>query len=369
MKNTIKIAGAGISGLTCAINLGRVGHSVVVFEKRGEVGGRFNNDFKGLENWSSKEDVLSMLRRVNVDTDFYHKGFTQADLVNDLSEISTIRSSDNRCAIYMIKRGTEGDSLDQHLKKHALELGVKIQLNSKMEEEEVDIIATGPKSASGVVCGLKGRVSSADKTVVMLDESCAPKGYTYMAILDGKITLASVVMEDFRRAKKYLQKAIEKLTRLYGLEIKDVQYFGGFGNFFPRESYLQGGRMYVGECAGLQDYLFGFGMKYAFLSGYLASQSILSSMDYDYLLKRELSATMKSSLVNRYNYEKLGNRGYRKLIKRWAASPDPLRYIRTWYNLNWMKRCIYPISTRWYKRKCNRLGLNDPWNESDIIRY
>lgn len=342
------------------------GYKVVIFEKRKEVGARFNNDFQRLENRSSEEDVLSMLKGINVDTDFYYKGFRHFDLVNDLSDSFTMGSLGNRYVGYMIKRGTEDDSLDQHLKKQALELGIETELNSKMEEKEVDIIATGPKFASGIVYGLKGSVSSEDKAVIMMDNSYAPKGYLYMAILDGRITLASVVMEDFNSANKCLQDARDKLMRLYGLDIKDVEYFGGFGNFFLRKSYFEGNRLYIGESAGLQDYLFGFGMKYAFISGYLARQSISNNTDYDHLLKRELTDIMKSSLVNRYQYEKLGNVGYRRLIKRWSASPNPLKYLRTWYNLNWIKKCIYPVSSRWYGRKIARLDSNNLANELDF---
>jgi hypothetical protein len=73
-------------------------------------------------------------------------------------------------------------------------------------------------------------------------------------------------------------------------------------------------------------------------------------MDYNFLIKKELLDTMKSSLVNRYLYEKLSNKGYRVLIKKWAASPDPIKYLKKWYNFNWYKRLIYPISLRWYNQ-------------------
>jgi len=59
---------------------------------------------------------------------------------------------------------------------------------------------------------------------------------------------------------------------------------------------------------------------------------------------------MKSSLANRYFYEKLSNRGYRILIKKWAASSDQIGFLKSWYNFNWYNRLIYPIPLRWYEQ-------------------
>ncbi len=53
-NRTIKIAGAGISGLTAAIVLARAGYRVKVYERMNEVGKRFNGDFQGLMNWGFK---------------------------------------------------------------------------------------------------------------------------------------------------------------------------------------------------------------------------------------------------------------------------------------------------------------------------
>ncbi len=355
-RSPIKIAGAGISGLTCAINLRKAGHEVVVFERQSDSGSRFSNDFQGFENWSSDEDVIPMLRRLNINADFRYEGFKEVDLIDNSLQIHRIRSRTDRNGIYMVKRGKDHDSVDQRLKNQALELGVPIHFNAAVKEEDVDVVATGPKFASGVVCGLKGTTDSGNRISIMMDNSCAPKGYVYLSVIDGKITLASVIMEDFGNANTYAQRAIEKLTHLYGLRIERPQYFGGFGNFFLKESYVKGGRMYVGESAGLQDCLFGFGMRYAFVSGYLASRSVVEGTDYESLLRLELGSIMKCSLVNRYRFEKLGTSAQRMLLKRWATCSDPLGYLRSWYTFTWAKKCIYPISKKWYDKKLENLS-------------
>lgn len=348
MNRTIKISGAGISGLTCAINLARNGFNVIVYEKEDDAGKRFNNDFQGLENWSTKDDILDILNIINIKTNFYYKGFIKADLVNDSMERYEIAG--NRTGIYMVRRGTESRCLDQCLKYQALDAGVDIQFNKHIDEKEVDIVAAGPRFASGIVYGIKGSVDADDRVMIMLDDDIAPKGYAYMAIIDGRITLACVAMENFNDIKNLFNIAFNKIENLYKIKIINAAFFGGIGNFALMDSYTEDGRLLTGERAGFQDYLFGFGMRYAFISGYLAALSIIDDTDYDLLIKRDLLKMMKSSLVNRYFYEKLNNRGYRILIKNWAGSKEPIGFLQDWYNYNFYKKVLYPISMRWYKK-------------------
>ncbi len=58
----IKILGAGLSGLTAAINLAKSGYTVDIYEKNKDVGMRFNGDIQGLENWSDKKDIIKELK-------------------------------------------------------------------------------------------------------------------------------------------------------------------------------------------------------------------------------------------------------------------------------------------------------------------
>ena len=64
-----------------------------------------------------------------------------------------------------------------------------------------------------------------------------------------------------------------------------------------------------------QDCLAGFGMLFAFKSGYLAAKCIADDCTYDRLWKEALLKPMQISAVNRKLYEKLSNAGYEKLIE------------------------------------------------------
>lgn len=54
----IRILGAGLSGLTAAINIAKEGYQVDIFEKNEGMGMRFHGGILGLENWSEKKDIL-----------------------------------------------------------------------------------------------------------------------------------------------------------------------------------------------------------------------------------------------------------------------------------------------------------------------
>ena len=74
-KKDIVIAGAGISGLTAAINLAKNGYKVTVHEATNHCGGRFMGDSQFLENWTTEEDVLKILRKMNIKVNFFHRSY------------------------------------------------------------------------------------------------------------------------------------------------------------------------------------------------------------------------------------------------------------------------------------------------------
>ena len=309
MAGEIKILGAGISGLTASINLAKEGFDVTVFEKSSSVGSRFHSDFQGLENWSDETDTLEILKSLSLKTNFWNKGFKKASIYTDLQKEFTAKDKDN--LFYLVRRGPI-DSLDESLKNQALDAGVEIRFNSKMDQEECDIIATGVsgKKPAGVVKGIVFDTDAEDSIILILNDKCAFKGYSYLLVADGKATLASVVIKDLSKANLCFKNTLEAFSKLKKFKIENRRSFAGYGTFAVNESNKQNQKLFVGEAAGFQDLFLGFGMKYALLSGYAAARSIMEEKDYDTIWRELFLDKQKASAANRLIYEISGRWGY-----------------------------------------------------------
>ncbi|OIO27385.1 MAG: hypothetical protein AUJ60_09240 [Nitrospirae bacterium CG1_02_44_142] len=337
----IKILGAGISGLTAAINLAQYGYRVNVYEKNSDVGMRFYGDFQGLENWSSNEDVLSSLKTMSVVADFYHKPFYEGCFYGPSSN-AQVKSL--KPIFYLVQRGKDKETLDYSLKKQALSLGVNIIFNTSLNYKDADIIATGPQMSNIIAIGITFISNLEDTAMVVLDDAIAPKGYAYLLVSNQRATLATVLFEKCNMGSQYLQKAIEKFKTIKNFELKNIKNFAGFGNFFLAGSAVRENKIFVGEAAGFQDYLFGFGIRYAITSGYLASKSIIEKIDYNILWQNEFKHKLQTSLSNRALYELFGNTMYDFLVKKTKGCKDVRELWLKFYNPSLSRRLIYPFA-------------------------
>ena len=343
MAGEIKVLGAGISGLTASINLAKEGFDVTVFEKSSTVGSRFHNDFQGLENWSDETDTPEILRSLSLKTNFWMKGFKNATVYTDLKKEFIAEDKDN--LFYLVRRGPN-DSLDESLKDQALDAGVKILFNSKMAREECDIIATGVsgKKPAGVVKGIVFDTNAEDSIILILNEKCAFKGYSYLLIADGKATMASVVIKDLSRANLCFKNSLEAFSKLKKFKIQNRRSFAGYGTFAMNETNKQDQRLVVGEAAGFQDLFLGFGMKYALLSGYVAAKSIMEEKDYDLAWRELFLDKQKASAANRLIYEISGQWGYNYIANKLGNSRSPKSWLKEQYSFGLAKRLIYPVT-------------------------
>jgi len=319
MNDRIGIAGAGISGLTAAINLARNGFDVTVFEKAGDVGSRFSGEFQGLENWTSERDILDALKELGVEINFYHRVLEDVCFYSPSSNAVSFSSDKagfrpKRPLFYLIKRGGK-DSVDDGLKRQALDAGVNIRFNSPANEKDCNIIATGPKGSTAIVSGITFETDMNDLARVIFNNSIAPNGYAYLLVADNRATLAAVIFGDFTNAGLYLDMAVREFRKIADFNTGDIKKFGGYGNFLIRNSARRNGKLLVGEAAGFQDRLAGYGMKYAFLSGYLAAKSIAEGEDYDALWKNSFSGEMRATFTSRFLLGNLGDRGHEVLVK------------------------------------------------------
>ncbi len=354
MEERVTVIGAGPAGLSAAIVLAKHGYGVTVYDKSPDVGHRLNGDFQGLENWSSEEDVTQFLRGVGLDLNFlcvpcrggvvFAPGIPPSRLLSD------------RPIFYLLKRGSMAGTLDAGLKEQALSLGVDILFNRRIDIDAFTgkaIIATGPRGFNAVAAGATFETDMDDGAAVVLSDGIAPKGYSYLLTNAGHGTVVAVLYREYSRANECFGKTVKFFRENLGLNMKNEKRFGSCGNFAISDSQIRGGKLYVGEAAGFQDCLWGFGMRYAILSGQLAAKSIMDDSDYDSLWKRDLKLMLETSLVNRYLFEKFGHAGYRFLVKKLAGG-NPCGFLRGQYGHSFFKHLLLPFAGREYERRKNR---------------
>ena len=350
MKN-IKIMGAGLSGLSAAINLAKAGYNVDVFEKRSDSGKRFNGDIAGLENWSIQTDVIQEVRSMNVKNNFDCDPFKTMYL-SDGEEI--LKNTSDKPIFYLVKRGAIENSLDQGLKNQALDCGVNIHYNSKTEKKDMNIISVGPSEIkpSGVLKGILFDTNSDDIAVVLLNKEASNKGYSYLLITKGCGTICSVNFYEINlNADTYFKKTYKIITKLFDVDIKNEKNMSGIGCFLIKPRLVENERIYTGEAAGLQDVLWGFGMRYAINSGFYAALSIIENKDYKKLIKQKLSGRLKTSVANRYLSEKYEDRFYAYMTSHAKKSNNWTELLHQEYNPSLRSRITYPFAKRSLLRK------------------
>ncbi len=351
-NNVIEIAGAGPAGLAAAIKLAQAGRQVCVHEANKQVGHRFGShyqDFQGLENWTTEHDVLLEFEQQGLTTDFTYMPCNKGMAFDYKDRPYKIESDET--LFYMVERGPGPNTLDTALLNQARSLGVTIHFNSRLRQIAGEgIMAAGPKAADAISAGYHFTSDMEDGYWVICDDDLAPKGYSYLLIMNGKGTVKSCMFADFKRDKLYADRTVTAFERLVGLQMEKPRFHGGIGNFYiPDTAYAQQHPI-IGEQAGFQDTLWGFGMRLVISSGLLAAQSLLTHENYDLLWQTQLKPQMNASVVNRCLFALMGNRGYSIFLKR-QSQRNIRQALRQQYQFSMFKRLLHPWAKRRYHSK------------------
>ena len=364
-NETIQIVGAGPAGLAAAITLARAGRRVVVHEAAAEVGARFQGDHQGLENWTTEKDVLDDFREHGLTCDFARMPFRQGLAFDALENRYEMRSEVP--IFYTVERGPGPCTLDSALLVQAREMGVEVRLNSRVRQlEGPGILAAGPRAADAIAVGFHFETSMPDGCWVICDDELAPQGYAYLLIMNGRGTVKSCMFSGFKREAEYVARTVERFEDLVGLEMRNPQPHGGAGNFRIPASAYSGQHPVVGEQAGFQDTLWGFGIRFAISSGVLAARSLLDGSNYDARWQKALNPVLRAAVVNRAVYGALGNAGYRRFLRKASESNDVCGFLRRYYGPSWLKSLLYPwarlrVQSRRRDVTCNHVDCSCVW--------
>lgn len=357
LPTRIEISGAGLSGLAAALVIAKEGRGAVVHEHNADVGGRFHGDFQGLENWTVDKDVLEELGDFGIAATFGHTPFREFVVFDPEGREFAFRSA--RPLFYLIRRGSQPETVDASLRDQAVAAGVEIRFNDPCHHlPNGGIIAEGPRGSDAIAVGQVFETDMADGAFGALSDDLAPKGYAYLLIHNGTGTIASCMFEDYHHEKDYLARTVEFFSRKVGMHINNARSFGGTGNFLASPLARKGGLLYAGEAAGFQDALWGFGMRYAMISGILAGQSFARGdlSEYDHQCHKRLGGLLQASIVNRYLFEKLGNSGYGALLSDVQKYSDAGDWLKDHYADAWWKSLLFPVARRAVRQSRKKAG-------------
>jgi len=378
----IHIMGAGLSGLAAATTLAKAGVEVHVHDVREDSGKRFDGDFQALENWSMDADFFDQLRSWGYDpSEFKATEFSVVDLIHPDDEISKTHTPG--IAYRIVERGTSDHTIDQGFKRMAIAAGANLHYKSRVKEEDCQIIACGPKGTSAVAYGEIFNTKHPNHIAFQMNDKLAPGSYSYLIIIDGVGLICTCLWRKQKGSDRFLNETIAWYQDKYPeIDMEPIKRVGGKGDFTINKNYFQDGRYYVGESGGLQDFMWGFGMRMAVWSGYLAAEDILGNCNYEKEVRKQLMPYVRTSVANRFLMNRVGDRTFKFMCKSWmrnqAKKGDGLVWIGNLFRPKWYKTMLYYIvSPFMLKRDPKAMGRGvrrlpfrkakkrDIWEQSD----
>lgn len=339
----LDVVGAGPAGLSAAITAARAGLEVVVHERARTVGSRFHGDFQGLENWTTERGVLDELDGLGIEPSFEHSALRALVVFGPDGTEGELRSGTPLC--YLVRRGPDVGTLDTALLAQAREAGAEVRFDDPIHKlPQGGVVAHGPRASDAVAVGWTFRTDLADGAYGALGEEIAPRGYAYLLACGGRATLAVCLFADFHREDLYLERALDLFQRRVGFRMDDARRFAGAGAMRLPGSAVRGRNPFAGEAAGFQDPLWGFGMRYALLSGHLAARAWIEGAPeaYDALWRERLGGLMRAGAVNRFFFELCGDPGYRASIRASTRARDSRSWLRRRYAPSWLTTAVFP---------------------------
>ena len=252
----------------------------------------------------------------------------------------------------------------KHLPKlisSAYDNGVNIRFGETAPISDVDIIATGgdPKFKFAVGKGISFETEHENVAVGLVNNYHAFKGYSYLLVSNGFGCIATVLFEGFQDLNKYFKRTLDEFQTNFELEQKYPHKFSGYGSFSNRLRKKKD-QIMIGEIAGFQDLLWGFGIRNAVKSGFMASKNILDGnecKDYYKIAENYFKPKLNSSVVNRFIWEKFASNNYAIILNRIHNSKDPLNYLKSFYNFNFFQKLTYPFALFYMKTRYPNLKL------------
>ena len=290
----VAIIGAGISGLSCALELKRHGITPMIFERRSRIG----------EVMEYPTLMLRMIIKSAINPVKYLKKEFNLEIkpLFPLKKLTLI-SQNQRKFIYanhgsIFLRGSEQTSLENQISE---QLGLPVYFDHYIKLDDIRyefdhiVVATGD-NAIGIKLGVwETTFFALNRVSTIVGDFETKSVISWFDTRYTKNAFAYLIPESPKKAKlcKILNNSTPSDLEYYWkeflssnnfsfdiIETKDMEHTCGF--VYP----VQLGNVYfVGNCAGTTDSLIGVGAFRAIQSGFFAARSIINQIDYNTLMK------------------------------------------------------------------------------------
>lgn len=338
----IEINGAGPAGLSSAIELLNNDYDVTVHEKDKQFCIKYNGSYQFIFIPGSIADGRLFLKSIIPNKILKKTFLTPIHSVKVSVYNETIEFHSLKPVWWAVKRGSMNDSLDTALLETVKNMDGEIKFGSTSNHPTID--ATGGKIPAGIAREFIFDTDMDDVFHVILDKRLAPGGYAYLSVINKKATLCVAITKNMKEIINYSNNCLNIFKEIYDLKIENVHAQTNYVSFNILNTYVRNESLLVGEAAGLQDGLFGFGLWYAISSGQLAAHSLMYKMNYDALVKKIYYPLLKTGRVNRYFYELgeslLGNLFY-KLVLNYSKGKNIKHLLKELTNPTPLKIWLY----------------------------
>jgi flavin-dependent dehydrogenase len=302
------IYGAGISGITAAINLAKEGYEVTIFEKEERIGG---SEKCTPSIHMTPLDFQKMKEYIGIDI---QPCFSKLDLFKAYIYNKIVLFNPNK--LYVTERGTNKSSLDYYLYQKALKLGVNFEFSNPLTPNilsnlpEYTILATGGYSCLCkdlkiyhvpffYYCSNAKSNNNQNSCFAYFDSYL--KGYAYVAKKEGIISVQVPITlkQSYENLIKHFKKHIKETENLEFQKWTLVE-----DNFPGRTYHLKKihGKTFIlaGMLGGFLDPFFGFGVNSAMISGKIAAQTVISKKKGIQEYKRFTKKSNRMFILSRF---------------------------------------------------------------------